>query len=191
MFDDMVCIKVENGTSTCNQFSQIYPVILIPSVFFIDSATGVDLEITGGVVTKDSLKTSVEKALSKNKQASEPPAASERLEASTPLEESATVTPLEASLPLEESSTPASSENIQSRMENAVNLLNEQMPVPTGSVVSHSTPTTLEDRVERAKRLLAERKEAKRKEEAEEEKRRERERRNVGQEMREAKKRRS
>ena len=31
----MVCISVENGTNTCMQFSSIYPVILVPSVYFI------------------------------------------------------------------------------------------------------------------------------------------------------------
>ena len=31
----MVCISVENGTPTCMQFSSIYPVILVPSVYFI------------------------------------------------------------------------------------------------------------------------------------------------------------
>merc|ERR1719469_147344 len=64
MFDDMVCIKVENGSTACTQFSQIYPVIIVPSVFFIDSATGVDLEITA-VVSKESLTASVKKAIAK------------------------------------------------------------------------------------------------------------------------------
>ena len=33
----MVCIKVENGSTTCRQFAAIYPVILVPSVYFIGS----------------------------------------------------------------------------------------------------------------------------------------------------------
>ena len=33
----MVCIRVENGSTTCRQFAAIYPVILIPSVYFIGS----------------------------------------------------------------------------------------------------------------------------------------------------------
>ena len=40
--------------------------LLVPSVFFIDSSTGVDLEITGGVLTKDSLLASVTKAVRQN-----------------------------------------------------------------------------------------------------------------------------
>jgi len=37
--NNMVCISVENGTSTCLQFSSIYPVILVPSVYFIGKVT--------------------------------------------------------------------------------------------------------------------------------------------------------
>lgn len=60
-FSNMICIRLENGTPTCSQFAAIYPVILIPSIYFIDSSTGVDIEITGGVITKESLSTSFEK----------------------------------------------------------------------------------------------------------------------------------
>ena len=41
LFSSMVCIKVENGSTTCKQFAAIYPVILIPSVYFIGSQTAV------------------------------------------------------------------------------------------------------------------------------------------------------
>merc|ERR1719229_2117212 len=58
----MVCIEVSAGSTTCAQFSAIYPVMVVPSVYFIDSTTGVDLEITGGLVTKDSLLASVARA---------------------------------------------------------------------------------------------------------------------------------
>ena len=39
VLSSMVCIKVENGSTTCKQFAAIYPVILIPSVYFIGSQT--------------------------------------------------------------------------------------------------------------------------------------------------------
>jgi len=57
----MVCIKVENGSTTCKQFAAIYPVILIPSIYFIDSTTGLDLEVTGGKLTKEMLLSSLRK----------------------------------------------------------------------------------------------------------------------------------
>ena len=37
----------------------------MPSIYFIDSTTGVDLEVTGGEVTKDKLVESIEKAATK------------------------------------------------------------------------------------------------------------------------------
>ena len=79
LFSSMVCIKVENGSSTCQQFAAIYPVILVPSIYFIgcphtlltllshddnfvvDSSTGLDLEVTGGKLTKEMLLSSFNK----------------------------------------------------------------------------------------------------------------------------------
>ena len=59
-----VCIKVENGSATCNQFSQIYPVFLVPSVYYINSLTGVNLEATGGDdVSQAKLEACLEKAM--------------------------------------------------------------------------------------------------------------------------------
>ena len=63
-----VAIKLTNGTEACNQFAQIYPVVLIPSIYFIDSATGVDLEVTGGLVTEERLQMSIQKVLNREKQ---------------------------------------------------------------------------------------------------------------------------
>ena len=34
-FASMVCIRLETGSSTCSQFAAIYPVIIVPSVYFI------------------------------------------------------------------------------------------------------------------------------------------------------------
>merc|ERR1719422_1913814 len=65
LLSSMVCIEVSAGSTTCAQFSAIYPVMVVPSVYFIDSTTGVDLEITGGLVTKDSLLASVARARKK------------------------------------------------------------------------------------------------------------------------------
>lgn len=59
-----VCIKVQNGGQACTQFSQIYPVILVPSIYFIDSESGVNIEVTGGNVTKEKIIQSIDKAFS-------------------------------------------------------------------------------------------------------------------------------
>merc|ERR1712083_918198 len=58
-----ICIKVQNGSQSCTQFSQIYPVILIPSIYFIDSQSGVNIETTGGTVDKEKIIESINKAL--------------------------------------------------------------------------------------------------------------------------------
>ena len=38
-FSPMVCIRLETGSSTCSQFAAIYPVIIVPSVYFIGDVT--------------------------------------------------------------------------------------------------------------------------------------------------------
>jgi len=171
LFDEMVCIKVETGSTACNQFSQIYPVIIVPSVFFIDSATGVDLEINA-VISKESLTASVNKAISKNLERSAVPEVEDEAE----LKES----------PPDAAAESTSPDAMQTRVDHATALLNDQVPVEAGSVSSHGTPTSLEDRVTRAKRLLAERQLAKQKEEEDKEKKKEIERRDQGKLMRES-----
>ena len=42
LFSSMVCIRVENGSPTCQQFAAIYPVILIPSIYFIGNPAPLD-----------------------------------------------------------------------------------------------------------------------------------------------------
>jgi len=154
--NNMVCISVENGTNTCLQFSSIYPVILVPSVYFIDSNTGVDLEITGGIVTKETLTSSINKALAKVGEA---------------------VDAVQA--------TPAVAETKSCETENATEV--KQTENSTSEVVvqpeaANSSPTEvpLEDRVARAKELMAQRQAEREAQEKEKEKDKEKERREVG-----------
>ncbi|KAF7218063.1 UBX domain-containing protein 4 isoform X1 [Nothobranchius furzeri] len=49
-----VAIKVDASSDTCVQFSQIYPVVCIPSSFFIGDS-GVPLEVVAGCVSPDEL----------------------------------------------------------------------------------------------------------------------------------------
>ena len=57
-----ICIKLQNSTQACNQFSALYPVILVPSMYFINSQDGKNIETTGGSVTKDNIIESINKA---------------------------------------------------------------------------------------------------------------------------------
>jgi len=154
--NNMVCISVENGTNTCLQFSSIYPVILVPSVYFIDSNTGVDLEITGGIVTKETLISSINKALAKVGEA---------------------VVAVQA--------TPAVAETKSSEAEGSTGV--KQSESSTSEVVlqpeaanSSRSEIPLEDRVARAKELMAQRQAEREAQEKEKEKDKEKERREVG-----------
>jgi len=135
-FSSMVCIKLENGSPTCSQFAAIYPVIIVPSVYFIDSSSGVDIEITGGVITKESLLGSFSKVSDKM---------------------SGSVT------------------------SDAVKEISEETQEPGQS--SSAASTTLQDRVERAKMLVEQRKAEKEVAEGDKEKSKEMERREVGKAM--------
>merc|ERR1719186_1011525 len=75
---------------------------------------------------------------------------------------------------------------MDNRLQNDTAHLNDQVPVEDGSVSSQGIPASLEDRVTRAKRLLAERQLAKQREEEDKEKRKEMERREQGKQRREA-----
>jgi len=152
-FSSMVCISLENGTPTCSQFAAIYPVILIPSIYFIDSSTGVDIEITGGVITKESLNTSFEK--------------------------------VKKSVEGVESTPNKPSDNVECVPETSASVDNSE----TSASSSSSAPVqpSLNERVERAKQLVEQRKMEKEREEQDKEKSKEVERREIGKAMLERK----
>jgi len=164
----MVCISVENGTSTCMQFSSIYPVILVPSVYFIDSSTGVDLEITGGIVTKESLMGSISKAQSKVGQVVETPPV-----APVVVEEPDNAAPVVVEEPAKTVSETETTPVVESTRNEVVEP--EAAPTTAGTQAA-----SLEDRVERAKALMAQRQAERENEEKEKEKEKEKERREVG-----------
>jgi len=161
----MVCISVENGTNTCMQFSSIYPVILVPSVYFIDSSTGVDLEITGGIVTKESLMASINKALAKvgNPVETVDPATAVNTESATELKAAVNVK--------EAPAEPAVS---------VPNIAVAESKVDPGPSNNGGEVSSLDDRVERAKVLMAQRQAEREVQEKEKEKDKEQERREVG-----------
>jgi hypothetical protein len=45
----------------------LYPVVLIPSIYFIDSTSGLDLEVTGGQASKEKILESIQTATEKLK----------------------------------------------------------------------------------------------------------------------------
>ena len=62
--DTCVAIKLKHESEGCKQFNALYPVVLIPSIYFIDSSNGIDVEVTGGAqITKERLLQSIHKAM--------------------------------------------------------------------------------------------------------------------------------
>ncbi|CDQ69549.1 unnamed protein product [Oncorhynchus mykiss] len=76
-----VAIKVDAKSETCSQFSQIYPVVCIPSSFFIGE-NGIPLEVVAGSVSAEELM----KRIDKVKQMHAQQIASKGAEAGTPVE---------------------------------------------------------------------------------------------------------
>jgi len=150
-----ICIKVQNGGQSCTQFSQIYPVILVPSIYFIDSQSGVNVETTGGSVDKEKILQSIDKALEGQQK------------------DTASAVGVADSI--------ASPRN--ERVEQARQVLQTEVIPETTEENKPSTPTSglsLEERVERAKRLLADKQAQKAKEDEEKSKSAETERREMG-----------
>jgi len=167
----MVCIQVDAGSTTCAQFAAIYPVLVVPSVYFIDSATGVDLEITGGRVTTAGLLASVQRAQQRKEQPDVPapaPAAAPAPETS-PAPTAVSLTAASAPTPAGVLPAPSSTSTVD-------------VPASTSST-SSSTP--LEERVARAKQLVVQRQEEREQEGKEKEKNEEMERRKLGQVLQE------
>jgi len=153
--ENTICIKVENGSVSCKQFSAIYPVILVPSIYFIDSQSGVNIETTGGAVTKEKLLESLNKARNSKSESMTSPR-NERVEQARQVLQSEGLDDSKSEVAAAATSTP-------------------------------TTSMTLEERVERAKRLLAQKQAEKVLEEKEKDKNSETERREVGKKMAEIK----
>ncbi|KAK4300644.1 hypothetical protein Pmani_027166 [Petrolisthes manimaculis] len=97
--DQFVAIKLENGADNAKQFSQIYPLVLVPSLFFISGQTGIPLEVLGGPLTADTLKLKLNKLLPTTETTTNSPSAP------TPSTSAAIPTPLHEAAP-----TPTSSQ---------------------------------------------------------------------------------
>ena len=55
---------MEGGSDLCRQFSAVYPVVVVPALYFIDASDGVNVEVAAGAAkTQEQLAASVEKAL--------------------------------------------------------------------------------------------------------------------------------
>ncbi|XP_025768063.1 UBX domain-containing protein 4 [Puma concolor] len=185
--DSFVAIKIDTKSEACLQFSQIYPVVCVPSSFFIGDS-GIPLEVIAGSVSADELVTRIHKVRQMHSLKGETSVAN-----GSPSESSVS-TP---STSLEPNNT---SENSQSRNvepceipptsdtksdsatggESSGHAIPSQEP---GGCSNQRPPEDLTVRVERLTKKLEERREEKRKEEEQREIKKEIERRKTGKEM--------
>ncbi|XP_039198283.1 UBX domain-containing protein 4 isoform X4 [Crotalus tigris] len=171
--DDFVAIKIDTQSEACLQFSQIYPVVCIPSSFFIGD-NGIPLEVIAGSVSAEELIARIHKVKQMHL------IKAEGLESSASCSSSLCSNPEDS-----QSQTAETSETELERLrltpdEGEVNL------VQTSEKDDRRVEQTTDDlaaRVERVTQKLEERREEKKKEEEQKEIKKEIERRKTGKEM--------
>ncbi|XP_061861228.1 UBX domain-containing protein 4 isoform X2 [Colius striatus] len=190
--DGFVAIKIDTKSEACLQFSQIYPVVCVPSSFFIGD-NGIPLEVIAGSVSVEELVTRIQKVkqmhtvkgqpLENGSQSSAPCPSSQPDAAPENTQSSAAACSDSPQSVLSETIRPsADGGNPGHASQEAANCLDEQ--------VRDSQPANdLALKVERITKKLEERREEKRKEEEQKEIKKEIERRKTGKEMLEYKRR--
>lgn len=150
-----IAVKISIESEQFKQFSQIYPVIVVPSSFLIGS-DGIPLEVIGGALTPEEFVAKIRKA------------------------EEMHISKLQ-NLKSHDATTSTGLNNLESA---AVPVSINETPGPEGS---SNIDLSLDEKVERAKQLVEERRVKKMKEEQEKAKEKELEHRRIGQEIQRAK----
>ncbi|XP_032071317.1 UBX domain-containing protein 4 [Thamnophis elegans] len=169
--DDFVAIKIDTQSEACLQFSQIYPVVCIPSSFFIGD-NGIPLEVIAGSVSAEELVTRIHKVKQMQK--------TEGLESSASCSSSLCSNPEDSRLQTAETSETELERLRLTPDEGEVNL------VQTNEKDDRRVEQTTDDlaaKVERVTQKLEERREEKKKEEEQKEIKKEIDRRKTGKEM--------
>ncbi|NXE07006.1 UBXN4 protein, partial [Lophotis ruficrista] len=186
--DGFVAIKIDTKSEACLQFSQIYPVVCVPSSFFIGD-NGIPLEVIAGSVSVEELVTRIHKVKQMHTVKGQP------------LENGSL-----SSAPCPSSQSDGAPENMQSRADSPESVMTEAIrPSADGAnsgQASHEATNSSDEqvsdaqpvndltlKVERITKKLEERREEKRKEEEQKEIKKEIERRKTGKEMLEYKRR--
>lgn len=202
-----VAIKVDAKSETCVQFSQIYPVVCIPSCFFIGE-NGIPLEVIAGSVSAEELTNRLDKVKQMHSLQVQG-VGSQLAEPDVPMEASPSVgvdteptpaptEPISAPMELtteepaehtQPASTPATPKEPLTRSGDEGSSSGAATPGEDRSASSDDASSSsqheenLEAKVERLTKTLEERREQKKKEEEEEQIKREMERRKVGKDM--------
>ncbi|XP_027740115.1 UBX domain-containing protein 4 [Empidonax traillii] len=192
--DGFVAIKIDTKSEACLQFSQIYPVVCVPSSFFIGD-NGIPLEVIAGSVSVEELVTRIHKVKQmhagkgrplENGTQSPAPHPSSQCDGAPENTQSRAAESCNSSEPaVPDTARPSTSNggaNCGAASQEATNSADEQ--------VSDAQPVNdLTLKVERLTKKLEERREEKRKEEEQKEIKKEIERRKTGKEMLEYKRR--
>ncbi|XP_032712046.1 UBX domain-containing protein 4 [Lontra canadensis] len=185
--DSFVAIKIDTKSEACLQFSQIYPVVCVPSSFFIGDS-GIPLEVIAGSVSADELVTRIHKVQQMHSLKGETSVAngsqSESSVSTPPTScEPNNTSENSQSRNAELCETPPTSDRKSDSATGGESSGHASPSQDPGGCSNQKSPEDLTVRVERLTKKLEERREEKRKEEEQREIKKEIERRKTGKEM--------
>ncbi|KFW63600.1 UBX domain-containing protein 4, partial [Pygoscelis adeliae] len=190
--DGFVAIKIDTKSEACLQFSQIYPVVCVPSSFFIGD-NGIPLEVIAGSVSVEELVTRIHKVKQMHTVKGQPLENGSQSSAPRPSSQSDGASENTQSRAVEFCDSPESvmTETIRPSADGAnLGQASQEAANSSDEQVSDAQPVNdLTLKVERITKKLEERREEKRKEEEQKEIKKEIERRKTGKEMLEYKRR--
>ncbi|KFQ19139.1 UBX domain-containing protein 4, partial [Merops nubicus] len=186
--DGFVAIKIDTKSEACLQFSQIYPVVCVPSSFFIGD-NGIPLEVIAGSVSVEELVTRIHKVKQMHTVKGQPLENGSQSSAPCPSSQSDGAPENTQSRAVEFCDSPVLSETRPADGTNSGPASQEATNSLAGQVSDAQPANDLTLKVERITKKLEERREEKRKEEEQKEIKKEIERRKTGKEMLEYKRR--
>ncbi|XP_075685339.1 UBX domain-containing protein 4 [Rhinoderma darwinii] len=178
--EGVVAIKMDSKSDTCLQFSQIYPVVCIPSSFFIGE-NGIPLEVIAGSLSAEELIAKITKVKQMHTGKSDPLPADTNVPSNPPITSSTESCPVSESPSVESAAVPTSSaspETTPAQSEDSTTEESKEVVEDAGE-----TSNDMDETVERVMSKLEKKMEQKKKEEQEHEIKREIERRKVGKDM--------
>ncbi|XP_069588970.1 UBX domain-containing protein 4 [Ranitomeya imitator] len=178
--EGFVAIRIDSKSETCLQFSQIYPVVCIPSSFFIGE-NGIPLEVIAGSISAEELIAKITKVKQMHL------GKIDELSASTDVSSDSPVTSTTESCPVSESPSVESPpvQTISASPETTPAQSDESPTDESKEVVEDASETSsdLAEKMERVMSKLEKKMEEKKQDEQEKEIKREIERRKVGKDM--------
>lgn len=184
--DNFVAIKIDTKSEACLQFSQIYPVVCVPSSFFIGDS-GIPLEVIAGSVSADELVTRIHKVQQMHSSKGETSVTNDKQSESSVSTPSASFEPdiceSAESRNTELCETPTTSDPKSDTAAGGECAGHDSLSQEPPGCSNQRPAEDLTVRVERLTKKLEERREEKRKEEAQREIKKEIERRKTGKEM--------